>query len=71
MTETKAAPRCKRRKYRHPTPESAELHLASMEIWNARHGRSRPGWFLDVYWCEPCGAYHIGHKKLAPTETTP
>lgn len=48
---------CLRKKYRHFSVCSAEEHIARLE----RRGLAPIG-SLNVYLCQFCSAYHVGHK---------
>lgn len=48
-------------KHRHDSPEAAREHIISIKM----DGRSRfdRGGELDIYECDVCGGYHIGHQN--------
>jgi hypothetical protein len=42
---------------------AAEGHRQALESWERIHGRPASGMGpLNVYRCEACGAWHVGHK---------
>jgi hypothetical protein len=58
-------------KIRHKSQADAEKHRARLEAINARFGKVRPGFTLNVYLCPICSTetahvYHVGHKREEP-----
>ena len=52
-------------KSRYYTPTEAEGHRSALESWEQAHGRQALNLgSLSVYWCDPCHAYHVGHKVV-------
>ena len=74
MMEAQRKTHCWRQKRCHLTVEGAERHRANMLAYHAAMGHTRPGWVLRIYFCDPCRAYHIGHKRTSfpqPEGTAP
>jgi hypothetical protein len=54
---------CKRGKRRFHDRIEAEAFAQVLAGKNQVTGRGKPGHDLHVYWCEPCQAFHAGHKQ--------
>jgi len=62
---------CSGGKIKHPDAAVAELHRGALELYNARHGRTRPGRRLTVYWCTICSAFHVGSQRDTLADVPP
>lgn len=52
-------------KIQHPTREAALEHLKQLVFRNASVGQSADSRGLQVYECEACGSWHVGHAPVA------
>jgi len=52
-------------KARHYTKTEAEAQRSALETREQTHGRPALNLGpLNVYWCQGCQAYHVGHKVV-------
>lgn len=54
-------PKCKKR--RHPSREMADAHLYELCTRKKHREHKTRLAKLNVYWCGPCGAFHVGHRR--------
>jgi hypothetical protein len=52
---------CGKRRYYDPIAAGGVRD--ALEAWDRAHGQARPDRELVVYYCDRCGAFHVGHKR--------
>jgi hypothetical protein len=50
-------------KKRHYSRAAAEGHRAALEVWDKVNGQTRSGKGINVYLCDTCRCFHVGHAR--------
>jgi hypothetical protein len=57
-------------KVRYHGKPAADGVAQALVIHERSRGWNREGKPIGVYWCEACGAWHVGHRRVTGSERT-